>query len=479
MLSSTAFQPIYGKMADIFGRRSNMLFALAIFTISSALCGVANSMNMLIVFRGIQGIGGGGLMSLCMIIIADIIPIRRRGQYMGILGAVFSFSTVVGPLVGGLFTDHLSWRWAFYINIPLALISMVIIFLFVRIPTKKGNLREKLLRVDYAGTVVMIACVVSLLLALEWGGVDYEWNSYQIILLFVIFALLLVVFIVIEIKFAKEPIIPPEIFKVRNIVCMIGAVILIGFSFMGSVTYLPLYFQMVLGLDASISGLRMTPMSIVVTILSISSGMFIGKYGRVKYLFVIGFVLAASSGYFYSTFDMDTGLWTQLLIIAYGGVGMGLVRQNLILVAQDCSPKKLLSSVTAIMSFFQVIGGIVGIAVFNTVLNNRVPSKLHEYEPSIKAEDVDMKVIDQYGYNGLKAYCDGLSLNFLFIIPCSLLALVCSLLTTHVRLNKRPQKHNTKDTTCNDVNTVNMEEEMSEKPVDGSTVVDLVENEKN
>jgi len=484
MLSSTAFQPMYGKMADIFGRRACMLFAIVIFTLSSIFCGLSNSMDMLIVFRGIQGIGGSGLVSLCMIIIADIVPIRKRGQYMGILGAVGAFSTVVGPLIGGLFTDHMSWRWAFYINVPLAIIAFIIILIFVKIPTNDDNMRKRLLRIDYAGTVVLIFCVICLLLALEWGGVDYEWSSWQIILLFSLFAVFFVIFVIIELKFAKEPIIPPEIFKVRNINCMIVAVSLIGFAFMGSCTYIPLYFQMVQGKNATVSGLMLTPLSIIVTILSVGSGAFIGKYGCVNWLFIIGFILSAASGYVYSLFDVETGVITQLLIIAFGGLGSGLTRQNMFLVAQDSSPKAILASTTAVVSFFQVIGGIVGIAIFNTILNNRVPINLHNLDPTIPVEAVDMKIINSYGYNGLKAYNDGLRTNFLIIIPCSLLALVACLSTKNVRLNHKPQKSNNNGSNNNESNTSieTVQPEMksvdSENKVnDNSTVVDIVDDE--
>jgi len=311
-------------------------------------------MNMLIVFRGIQGIGGGGLMALCMIIVADIIPIRKRGQYMGIIGAVFSFATVIGPLVGGLFTDHISWRWAFYINVPLAVIAFIIIFLYVKIPTPNDNLRQKLLRIDYVGTIILILGVVSLLLALEWGGVDYEWGSWQIILLFCLFAFFFVIFLIVELKFAKEPIIPPEIFKVRNVNCMIIACTLIGFAFMGSCTYIPLYFQMVRGMKATTSGLMMTPMSIIVTILNIASGWYIGKYGHVNILFIVGFILSAASGYVYSLFDLHTPIIVLLLILAFGALGAGLTRQNMILVAQDSAPKAILASTTAVISFFHL-----------------------------------------------------------------------------------------------------------------------------
>ncbi|ORX50379.1 MFS general substrate transporter, partial [Piromyces finnis] len=351
MLSSTAFQPMYGKFADIFGRRVMMIFALVIFIASSIFCGISKNMDMLIIFRGIQGIGGGGLMSLCMIIIADIIPIRKRGQYMGILGAVFSFSTVIGPLVGGLFTDNISWRWAFYINVPLAVIAFIIIFLYVKIPTPSDNLRKKLLRVDYAGTIVLILGVVALLLALEWG----------------------VAFITIEIKFAKEPIIPPAIFKVRNINCMIVACTLIGFAFMGACTYLPL---------------------------TSKCGIYIGKHGHVNILFIIGFIFLLASGYVYSLLGLHTSTVIQLLIIGFGALGSGLTRQNMILVAQDSAPKALLASTTAVISFFQVIGGIVGFSFCHVKKNVRLNKKPQESKESDNSTVIDetsnpdMKEID-------------------------------------------------------------------------------------
>jgi len=470
MLSSTAFQPMYGKFADIFGRRCMILFALVIFIVSSVLCGISKNMDTLIVFRGIQGIGGGGLMSLCLIIIADIIPIRKRGQYMGILGAVGSFSTVVGPLVGGLFTDHMSWRWAFFINVPFSIIAFIIIVMYVKIPTNNENLRQKLLRIDYAGTIVLILGVVSLLLALEWGGVDYPWSSWKIILLFCLFAFFFIVFLIVE-KFAKEPIIPPGIFKVRNINCMIVACVLIGFAFMGSCTYIPLYFQMVRGMKATTSGLMLIPMSIIVTILNIGSGAFIGKHGYVNIIFIIGFLFSAASGYVYSLFDLHTSIVILLLIIAFGGIGPGLTRQNMILVAQDSAPKSILASTTAVVTFFQIIGGIVGIAIFNTILNNRVPKRLNHYDSSINPADVNMKLINTYGENGLRAYNDGLRTNFLIIIPCSIIALFACLCTKNVRLNRKPQEAIDDKEKSSSADTIKPEMKSIE-PTDGSTVAD-------
>ncbi|ORX65322.1 MFS general substrate transporter [Anaeromyces robustus] len=430
MLSSTALQPMYGKLSDIFGRHIIILITIVLFIVSSIFCGLSNSMTMLIIFRAIQGIGGGGLMSLCMIVIADIVPFRKRGLYMGIISAVFSFSYVLGPLVGGLFTDYISWHWAFFINVPLGLIAFFIIFFYFKMPTTKGNIWEKLCSIDYAGTLAMVGCVVCLLLALQWGGINYSWTSWQIILLFGLFALFFVIFLIIENKFAKEPIIPLEMFKVRNIVCMIITITLLGFAYQSSCNYIPLYFQMVQGKSATVSGLMMTPMAILITVLNIGSGIIIGKYGHVNLMFIVGFLLSAASGYAYSLFDLDTTIIIQLLIVAFGSFGY----------AQDSSPKELVASTTTVISFFQVIGGIIGISVFTTILNNRVPSLLHDLNPSINAKDVNMKLIHTYGPDGLKAYNYGLRFNYLLGIPCSLLALLACLFTKNVRLNKKPQK---------------------------------------
>lgn len=261
MLGNTAFQPMFGKFADIFGRRPVMLFSLVLFAASSLLCGASSSFGMIVVVRAFQGISSGGLMSMVNIIIADIVPLKTRGGVMGIIGAVFAVSSVVGPFVGGFLTDHISWRWVFYLNVPLGVISFIVISICVNIPAPPGSMIEKIKRIDFVGTFFIITSLVCLLLGLSLGGTSFEWSSPIIILLFVGFVVLFSIFILVEYKFAKEPITPLGLFKTRNVTFSCIVSLFLGIAFLGINNTLPLLYQNGRGITATNSGLRMIPTS--------------------------------------------------------------------------------------------------------------------------------------------------------------------------------------------------------------------------
>ncbi|ORX86269.1 major facilitator superfamily MFS-1 [Anaeromyces robustus] len=336
-LGDMAFEPI----ADIFGRKQVLLFVLTLFIVSSALCGAAQSIEALIVFRGFQGIGGGGFFSMVIVIIADIVPLRKRGVYMGITSAVSTCASVTGPLVGGLLTDYLSWRWAFFINFPLCITAGAIIYFYLDMPSKEiTSFKEKIEKIDFLGTFLLVGTIVSILLALSWGGVDYPWSSLEIIMLFVSFIVLFTSFILVEHKIAKHPIIPLQMFKNRNVIvtCIIN--FFFGMAAMTVTNTLPLLFHDGRGISATLSGLMLAPQSITSSLGNILTGYLIGKFGYIQRYMMAGTLVVMLGNYLLSTINMNTPIPYILFIVVLLGLKLGLNTHSCVLITQQCVRKK-------------------------------------------------------------------------------------------------------------------------------------------
>jgi EmrB/QacA subfamily drug resistance transporter len=375
ILTSTVSSPIYGKIGDLYGRKTIFQAAIVLFLVGSALSGLSQNMTELIGFRAIQGLGAGGLMVGAQSIIADIVSPRERGRYQGYFGGVFGISTVVGPLIGGFFVDHLSWRWVFYVNLPIGIAALIVTGLVLHLPTHHVQHR-----IDYVGAALLAAGVACLVLLTTWGGTQYAWNSAEIIGLGVAGVLLLILFIVQETRTA-EPIIPLPLF--RNSVFSVSSIIgfIVGFGMFGSIIFLPQYMQVVRGESATTSGLLLLPVMVGVLIASIGSGQLISRYGRYKVFPILGTAFTAVGLYLLSHLSPTTGHLESSLYMLVLGLGLGLVMQVLVLAVQNSVDYRNLGTATSVSTFFRSIGGSFGVAVFGTIFNNTLKTNLAKVLP--------------------------------------------------------------------------------------------------
>ncbi len=366
IIAETVSLPLTGKLSDMYGRKWFLVAGVGIFVLGSLLSGFSQSMAQLIVFRGVQGIGFGAMSALGFIIIADIFPPEERGKYSGLMGSVLGFSTIIGPMLGGYLTDALSWRWCFFIIIPIGVIIIgFFIFMFPKI-----QITEARHRVDYGGVVFLSLGVVSLVLALNWGGANYAWSSPVIIGLLVFTAAMFVVFYKIE-KRAEEPIIPIDLFKNRVVVISSLASIFVGATFFPVVNFLPLFFQGVLGASATRSGGFVTPMMLSSSIASIICGWLLSRTGgRYRFLSSLGFVVAAVGYLLLSRMTTETSYGTAVFNIVLIGFGMGLVFPVHTLAVQNTVPYTIMGTATSLITLLRPIGGIFGLALVGSILNN-------------------------------------------------------------------------------------------------------------
>ncbi|MFI2236970.1 MFS transporter [Streptomyces chrestomyceticus] len=372
LLAETVATVLVGKFGDLFGRKIIFQVSAVVFVGGSILAGASTSMLMLVVARAVQGVGGGGLMVTAMALIADVIPLRERGKYQGALGAVFGVTTVVGPTLGGLFTDHASWRWCFYVNIPIAIVMVVMAARTV--PVVRAAVRPV---IDYIGIVLVALGSSGLVLGLEWGGNEYAWGSPVIIGLFVGSVVLLAAFVFVELR-AKEPMLPMHLF--RNPVFTVCSVLsfIVGFAMLGAMTYLPTYLQFVDGVSATMSGVRTLPMVAGLLGTSMLSGVVVSRTGRYRVFPIAGTGVMALGLYLMSTMGADTGAWLESLYMFVLGLGIGLAMQVLTIAVQNTVDYHELGSATSGVTFFRTLGSSFGTAVFGTLYSNRL-------DPSLKA----------------------------------------------------------------------------------------------
>jgi EmrB/QacA subfamily drug resistance transporter len=379
VLGTTVSTPIWGKIGDLYGRKTIFLVSIGIFLLGSALCGMAGSdllggphagMNQLIAFRALQGLGAGGLMVNAFAIIGDLVPPRERGRYQGIMAAVMSLAMIAGPLVGGFITDHLSWRWAFYVNLPIGAVALALLVAKLHLPKYRTEHR-----IDWAGAGLLAVGITAMVLITTWGGNQYAWRSAQILGLAALAAVTLAGFAVVE-RRAPEPILPLSLFTNRNFTLISVIGFLLGFAMFGAINFLPLYQQTVQGASATNSGLLLLPMMAAAMVVSLFVGQVITRTGRYKVFPVIGGVGMALGMWLLSLQGVHTSRLVTGAYIAVLGLGMGFLMQTTMLIAQNSVEQKDLGVSSSASTFFRSIGGSFGVSLFGAIFNHRFATEL-------------------------------------------------------------------------------------------------------
>lgn len=427
LLASTAATPLWGKLGDQYGRKRLFQAAIVIFLIGSALCGMAQNMPQLIAFRALQGLGGGGLMVLSMAIVGDIVPPRERGRYQGLFGAVFGATSVLGPLLGGLLTEHLSWRWVFYVNLPVGVAALAVIATALRIPRRTARHV-----IDYLGTVLIASVATCLVLVASLGGTTWAWGSAQIIGLAVLGVLLAVAFVAVE-RRAAEPVLPLKLFGIRTFTLAAVISFIVGFAMFGAMTYLPTFLQVVHGISPTLSGVHMLPMVVGLLLSSTISGQIVSRTGRWKVFPLTGTAVTTIGLLLLHRLDEHSPTAEMSVYFFVFGLGLGLVMQVLVLIVQNAVSYEDLGVATSGATFFRSIGASFGVAIFGTVFASRLGDKLAaafrgvSLPPGVSANALKS---DPRGIAGLPpalrpaalhAYASAITDVFLYAAPVALL----------------------------------------------------------
>ncbi|KAF5343449.1 hypothetical protein D9758_011826 [Tetrapyrgos nigripes] len=416
LLTQAGFQLLFGKFYTFFSIKWVYLGAISIFELGSLICGVAPTSDALIIGRAIAGIGAAGIFSGALIIIAHAAPLQRRPMFSGLIGAMYGLASVAGPLLGGVFTDKVTWRWCFYINLPIGGVTLFLIALFLQSPkrSRKADWREGLRRFDSLGTITFIPAIVSLLLALQWGGTKYPWKNGRIIGLFVVFGVLIIAFIVIQIWKQDDATVPPRIFKQRSILASASFAFCLGAGFFVLVYYIPIWFQAVKGTSAVSSGIHNLPMILGVVIASLLTGAAISAFGYYAPFMILSAILASIGSGLISTFKTDTSSSKWIGYQALYGLGIGAGMQQGLIAAQTVLPLADVPSGTAIIIFSQTVGGAIFISIAQNVFSNKLASGLGSQVPGI-----DPGIVISTGATNLKN-----------VVPANLLAAVLKVYNT-------------------------------------------------
>jgi len=368
LLTSTVTVPIWGKLGDVHGRRPLILLAIGIFLVGSLLCGLAQSMAELVVFRGVQGIGAGGLLPLVIATVGNIVPPADRGRYQGLIGAVFAAASILGPALGGFIVDNFSWNWIFLVNLPVGGVALGVVWFTM---PRRGE-RHHRHSIDWTGAGLLAFGTAALLLALVWAGRDYPWLSWPVGGAFATAAVLLLAFAVTE-RRAVEPILPFELLRIRSVSASVTAAGLLGMAMFGAITFVPLFAQGVIGVSAASSGAVLTPFMFGAVITSIAAGQFVARTGRYRPLTLIGPVILGSGLFLLSRLGVDATTGEVARDMAICGIGLGLMMQTFVLIVQNAVPSSSIGSGTALTQFSRSIGATLGVAIMGLIVNQGLP----------------------------------------------------------------------------------------------------------
>ncbi len=443
LLATTVSTPLWGKLGDQYGRKIFFQAAIVIFLIGSILSGLSSSMFELIAFRAVQGLGAGGLMVGAQAIVGDIVSPRERGRYVGLFGAVFGFASVVGPLLGGVFVDNLTWRWIFYINVPIGLIALAVVA--SQVP---GTLTRVHHVIDYLGTLVLSAAATSFILLTSLGGTTYPWASAPIYILGVAGVLFVVAFVFVE-RRAVEPVLPLHLFKLRtfSVTSIVGFIV--GFAMFGAITYLPAFFQVVRGISPTLSGVYLLPLMAGLLVMSIGSGQIISKTGRYRFFPIMGSALMTVGLYLLHLMGVHTSTFLDAVYMLVLGLGIGGVMQVLVIIVQNGVPHSELGVATSGATFFRSIGGSFGTAIFGAIFANvlvgNLASHLHgvRLPAGFSAADATpalLKHLPAAVHAGFVAgYAESIQTVFLVAVPIAALAFLATWLIPQVELKQWPE----------------------------------------
>jgi EmrB/QacA subfamily drug resistance transporter len=380
LVASTASTPLYGKLGDTLGRKPVFQAAIVIFLAGSLLSGASQSLTELVAFRALQGVGAGGLMVGAQAIIGDLVSPRERGRYMGFIGSVFAVSSVAGPLLGGFFVDHLSWRWVFYVNVPIGALALFVVATRLHLPR-----RHQSHDIDWGGFALLTSAVVCLILVTTWGGNEHAWGSPTIVGLVGATAVLVGLFVWRE-RVAAEPLIPLHLFRARTFVVANAVGFIVGVAMFGALTFLPLYLQVVNGASPTTSGLLMVPLMAGLLTASILSGRWITRHGRYRFFPIAGSAVLSVGMLLLTQLDVGTSRALAGLFMLVVGVGIGMFMQVLVLVVQNCAPARDIGVATSTATFFRSIGGSVGVAVFGAIFASRLTHGLSALPDSVVSQ---------------------------------------------------------------------------------------------
>ncbi len=391
LLTSTVMVPIYGKLSDLLGRKPIFLFGVVVFLLGSALSGAAQSMNQLIIFRAFQGIGAGALMPIAIAIVGDLFTPRERGKWQGVTGAVWGFSAIVGPTAGGWITENATWRWVFYVNVPVGIAALLVLIFLM--PTLQGKAKE--VSIDYIGAALLIVGTVPLLLGFTWAGTLYDWLSAQILSLFAVALVSLTLFVFYEARLERrggQPIIEPGLFKNSIFTVSTLTTIIFGVALFGGIFFIPLFVQGVVGTSATNSGLILTPLMLTSIVGSVVSGQVVSRLGKYKWVAIIGMVISVIGTYLLARLDVHSGNNDVLIAMLVLGLGMGFGMSLYTLIVQNALPQKI-GQATSALVFFRSIGGTIGLAAMGSAMTSAYLPGFHNALPAMVKQALPAKVL--------------------------------------------------------------------------------------